>query len=103
MNNYDEAKDLVNRSSTYTAEGNLEKALVLSNLALVDEMRKACETETKEVFLLIQFRVAENEEREVMHVYKDRAKAYEERDALNELAVRVGDPFRYIIKEKEIQ
>lgn len=101
MSNYDVAQRLLNDG--YTNDNDLLRSNGLATLALVDEMRAARAPEVKEVFLIVQYRASDNSEHEVMRVYKDRAEAYLERDGLNDLAHRLNDPFRYIVKEKEVK
>ena len=101
MSNYESATKTI--YGGVDRESVMLKANALATLALVDEMRAAREPEIKEVFLIVQYRAADNTEHEVMTVYKDRLTAYSERDGLNALAQRLNDPFRYIVKEKEIR
>jgi hypothetical protein len=97
MSNYDLASKLLEK-------GGFELTLMSANthaiLALVDEMRKAREPETKEVFIMRQYLPETDTKGLILDVYKDRDTAYTERDRMNESANDIGSPVRYIIEEK---
>jgi hypothetical protein len=100
MSNYDLASKLLEK-------GGFELTLMSANahaiLALADEMRAAREPQVKEVYILQQYRPDQDREGLILDVYKDRDKAYSERDALNASAHNLDAPVRYIIREKSVK
>ena len=99
--NYDSAKKIL--SGGYVPEASSMMANALATLALVDEMRAAREPKVEEVYILQQYRPDQDREGIVLDVYKDRDKAYSQRDAMNESAHNMDAPIRYVIKEKSVK